>query len=264
MVPEDRDVSDFRRDGFIVFRQCVDARALGDEVDRALADGIRTGSAANESGVGAKFRYVPVMGEKTPVSLALVDALAALAARLIGGQVIPTRAKGTRYAGGTSWHRDSDLRVTSLGFAAYLEPLGASNGALRVIRGSHRATSAVPRGPDAAGQARGGEPLATQPGDVIAFDEHLWHASTGGGERRQWRVDYIAEPVSAAEEAQVRAYFAGIFPLEWDGGYDVDRYPSYSQGLRGSDRPWVRRLDDLGVFDLADREEAWVRARRPA
>ena len=46
---------------------------------------------------------------------------------------------------------------------------------------------------------RGGSPdavtLATIPGDVIVFDEHLTHGSDGGAVRRQWHVDFIAEPL---------------------------------------------------------------------
>jgi len=53
------------------------------------------------------------------------------------------------------------------------------------------------------------------------------------------------------------------FPLEWDGGYDVDRYPSYGEEWRRSDRPYTDRLRQLGVYELADNEECWMRMHRP-
>src|SRR2546427_7515312 len=33
--------------------------------------------------------------------------------------------------------------------------------------------------------------------DMILLHEHLFHASFGGGTRRQWRVDYVNAPVGA-------------------------------------------------------------------
>jgi hypothetical protein len=255
-VLDNQAVAAFDDIGFVVLRGFFDPGPLSDEFDRALADGRWQESAANTGSAGNAFEYVPMMCERTLVSLALIDALAAPAGQLLGRAVIPTRAKGTRYFGGTSWHRDSDMDLPSLGLAAYLEPLDAHSGALRVIGGSHRSGTATP-GPGVAGVA-----VSTVPGDVIAFDEHLFHSSAGGHDRRQWRVDFVADPVGADEEVTVRSYFAGIFPLEWDGGYDVDRYPSYGEKWRRSDRPYTDRLRQLGVYELADNEECWMRMHR--
>ncbi len=260
---DDQDVVEFGVAGVVALRRWLDPSALAEEVDSALAGGFRSGSRTNVGSAGNEFQYVPMMCERTPVSLSLIDALAAPAARLLGGDVIPTRAKGTRYFGGTAWHRDSDLDVASVGFASYLEPLEAHSGALRVLKGSHRSNSAkLPVDTTMDGSRPAGQAIATMPGDVIAFDEHLWHWSVGGHNRRQWRVDFVADPVSTDDEAKVREYFAVIFQQGWDGGYDVDRYPSYGVYWRGSGRPWIDRLRDLGVYDLADNEEAWVRAQR--
>src|SRR5262249_35930230 len=69
-----------------------------------------------------------------------------VATTLLGGPVLPTRAKGVLYGGDTPWHADSAFAVASVGFAAYLEPLRAETGALRVLPGSHRGdfTEALP------------------------------------------------------------------------------------------------------------------------
>jgi hypothetical protein len=256
-VVDSQRIAAFRHTGVVVLRGFFDPGPLSDEVDRALADARRRGSVANSGSAGNAFQYVPMMCERTPVSLTLLDALAAPAAELLGRDVIPTRAKGTRYFGGTSWHRDSDMDLASVGLAAYLEPLDAHSGALRVIGGSHLSDTATP-GPEVAEVV-----VSTVPGDVIAFDEHLFHSSAGGHDRRQWRVDFVADPVGPDEEVTVRSYFAGIFPLEWDGGYDVDRYPSYGEEWRRSGRPWTDRLRQLGVYQLADDEERWMRTHRP-
>jgi hypothetical protein len=204
-----------------------------------------------------------MMCERTPVSLSLLDELAPVAADLLGRPVLPLRAKGTRIVGDTAWHRDSELDVPSIGFAGYLEPVDATSGALRVLPGSHRELpAAVPTGTPMEGAAAMGEPIASEPGDLIAFDEHLFHASAGGRHRRQWRVDFVADPGDAAGEDRVRLLLDGIFPPGWDGGYDVDRYPSFGMHWQQSRRPSVGRLRELGVYDRAEAEENAARANR--
>ena len=171
--------------------------------------------------------------------------------------VLPVRAKGVLYDGDTNWHTDSDLDVMSIGFLCYLESLQPATGALRVLPASHR----EPFGASVHARSDTFAPLPgvaieTDPGDAIVFDEHLCHSSVGGRNRRQWRVDYVADPTDADEEAAVRDYFARLFVPGWDGGYDVDRFPTYGSHWRASGRPWLGRLQQLGAHDAAAAEEA--------
>jgi hypothetical protein len=249
--------------GFAVLRQFFDPSPLAAEVDRVMADGILPD--APERGDIA-FQYVPMMTAETPVSLSLLDRAGTVAAALFGGPVLPTRAKGTRYCGATPWHTDSDLPLRSVGFLAYLEPMGADSGALRVVPGSHhpqfseaiRAIGAsCPGDPSLPGHV-----VATEPGDMILLDERVLHASFGGGIRRQWRVDYLSAPVSTEVETLTKSYFASIYTPDWDGGYDVDRYPSYGPDWRNSTRTAVAQLEAIGVYEIATAQEAFMRSRR--
>jgi hypothetical protein len=135
-----------------------------------------------------------------------------------------------------------------------------------VLPGSHRRDFAEAlRALGAAGtpaEALPAHVVATEPGDVIAFDEHLFHASAGGGARRQWRLDYLRDPPDVEAEEHARSYFRSIYPPDWDGGYDVERYPSYGPDWQRSMRPSVARLGELGVYELASRQEAHGRSRR--
>jgi hypothetical protein len=185
------------------------------------------------------------------VSLALVQRCASVATGLLGVDVLPSRAKATVYRGDTSWHHDSDLPLTSVGFVAYLDPLDGATGALRVRRGSHRREAAVDRCPVVV--------LDSEPGDVIVFDEHLWHASSGGGERRQWRADYLDD---GGDERAQRAYYQAQYAPGWDGGYDVERFPSYGPAWRTLDPRWNERLAALGAYAAAAAEERFVRGLR--
>ena len=258
--------------GFIVLRDAFDPGPLAEEVDRSLREGASAWSAAGAG--GTEFRYVPLMCERTPLSLSLLDRFAPLAAQLLRRPVLPVRAKGVSYLGATDWHSDSGRDVASVGFVAYLESLGAASGALRVLPGSHRAefgraigeyiqhrAAAAGTDVEAAVATLPGYSVDTEPGDVIVFDEHLYHASAGGRDRRQWRVDYVEDPADAELEAKVRAYFAGIYPPDWDGGYDVDRFPSYGEHWRGSALPGTARLEQLGVYAAAAAQEGFARRR---
>jgi hypothetical protein len=255
----------FQAFGFLVLRHFFDPRLIASEIDEVMRNGRRS-SFEVPGGDEIRFQYVPMMTAETPGSLWLLDRTETVAATLFGGPVLPTRAKGMRYWGNTPWHSDSDLPIASLGVVAYLESLRGNSGALRVLPGSHRAEFAnALRALGAAGKPAEKLPahvLETEPGDVIVFDEHLFHASFGGGTRRQWRVDYIHNPASAEAEDQAKAYFRELYRPDWDGGYDVDRYPSYGSDWRDSGRPSVARLEVLGVYELAATQEAFARSRR--
>jgi hypothetical protein len=250
---DDQTIARFHDDGFALLRGAFDPSELSREVDDALKSGLRADGDVKSGAGGVEFRSVVMMCERTPVSLALLDALSVLAAELLGRRVLPGRAKATRYFGSSRLHADSDLAIPSLGFVSYLEPVEATSGALRVAPRSHRHKGAA-HSIDALA-------LATMPGDIIVFDEHLTHGSVGGAVRRQWRVDFVADPVDGTEEAQVRASFARLFDPDWDGGDDVDRYPSYGSYWQTLDRPWTARLRVLGVYELAARHAAAVRSR---
>ena len=180
-----------------------------------------------------------------------------MAEALIGRCVLPVRAKGTRLLRIHGLAHRQRARPRQPGITAYLEPVAADTGALRVVPGSHR--------PDPCSEFRRnsgetpGEAIETEPGDLIVFDEHLAHGSTGGTERRQWRVDFVPDPMGDDETAPVRGYFARIFDPGWDGGYDAERYPSYGTFWQQRDRPYTPRLRELGVYELADVQESATR-----
>jgi len=253
----------FRTFGFGVLRQFFDPGPLAAEIDRAMNDGLVSRVSRTEK---IDFQYVPMMTAQTAVSLSLLDRIEPVAVDLLGGFVLPTRAKGVRYSGNTPWHSDSTSPLASIGFLAYLEPLDGKDGALRVLPGSHH-----PEFRDAvckleidgtAGPTVPAYVVTTEPGDLIVLDEHLFHASFGGRTRRQWRVDFVRAPENAEAEDLTRSYFAALYPPDWDGGYDVDRYPSYGPDWRASSRPAVAQLDALGVYELAAAQEAFTRSLR--
>ena len=240
------DLERFRTAGYTVLHDLLDADALSAEVDRALVEGDLGGAAVGDADI--RFRYVPMMGGRTPVSLELVDAWPRWPRSSSAVRSLPVRAKAVRYVASAERHRDSTSHRAQRRLRHL--PGAARRGHGRAARGAR-----IPR-------ARGGQPeqdevaLETEPGDLIVFDEHLLHGSSGGRDRRQWRVDFFVDPTSAEEEAAARAYLLATFPPDWDGGYDVDRFPSYGGHWRARDRPWHERLADLGAYAAAGGEEA--------
>jgi hypothetical protein len=246
----------FRRQGFVVLRRAFDPIPLAREFDEVLVDAFDDGREVTTLAQGTgtvTFRYVPMMCERTLVSVGLVDRYSVIVAELLGRAVLPGRAKGTWYQADTGWHRDSVHDIDTVGVVAYLEPLDAATGALRVLPGSHTARDRAL--PDRAAQV--GEVLETAPGDVIVFDEHLIHGSAGGSQRRQWRVDFVIDPRDQRERALATAWFNQSVPDERvRPGYDAARYPSYGAYWQALDRPWANRLRELGVYQRA-REGLW-------
>jgi Phytanoyl-CoA dioxygenase (PhyH) len=241
----------FVRDGFVVLRGEFDPIPLAREFDRVRLDAFDRGQTMTTLSQGSgtvSFRYVPMMCERTPVSVALIDRYSMIAAELLGRPVLPGRAKGTWYQSDTGWHRDSMHDIASLGVVAYLESLDAATGALRVVPGSHAARDQAL--PELAAPV--GKVLETTPGDVIVFDEHLIHGSVGGSLRRQWRVDFVIDPRDEHEHAVAAAWFDQSIPDErHDPGYDAERYPSYGPHWQALDRTWTDRLRELGVYQRA-------------
>ncbi len=246
--------------GFVVIRRFFHAAPLADEIDRVMRRAFVSQQVADYNGI--RFQYVPMMTTETPASLSLLDAAGALAEAVLGGPVLPTRAKGIRYVGNSPWHRDSESPIMSVGFIAYCESLNAETGALRVLPGSHYGEYGDAIRGLGANVEIPAHVIESEPGDLILIDEHLFHASYGGAVRRQWRADYLRVPTDAEAEKHTRAYFESIYPADWDGGYDVDRYPSYGFDWKNSGRPSAAELERLGVYDLAARQEAFTRTRK--
>lgn len=112
---------------------------------------------------------------------------------------------GNFYTGDTGWHSDADFTGgrgipprTFYKIALYLDPVEANTGALRVIPGSHRFGEGftmelqqmlrVSNSRESLGIPGDQVPavaLASNPGDVVVFNQALKHSSWGGSSRRR-------------------------------------------------------------------------------
>jgi hypothetical protein len=122
--------------------------------------------------------------------------LQALIGGLLGEDFNYLGGDGNYYAGDTNWHSVGFHRTGKFPkVALYLDAVGRETGCLRVIPGTHRIESEPGWEARQAGRSRelwGIEPrevpcvaLESQPGDVVAFNHNLMHASFGGSARRR-------------------------------------------------------------------------------
>ncbi len=152
-------------------------------------------------------------------------------------------------------------------FLAHLQPRSAGSGALRVIPGSHDPGFAARLraywSRDPALQGFGGWPvpcvvLETEPGDVIAFDLHLLHASAGGDRRLAWTIEYLPWPGLGDPERLRLVRDLIVDAAEFDHeAYDRERWPTWREWVVGARavpprQVALERLRLLGVLGAGD------------
>jgi Phytanoyl-CoA dioxygenase (PhyH) len=272
-------VDHFRTFGFIMLRgHLADRiRALRAEADAAIRDAY---AATYDERVfdGISGHYLPMASRLTPVSASLVcddPRLIDAAEQLLGGPVIPECPEGVLYFSEAGWRTDDGIGVRGLKFAAYFDQLTAGTGALRLVPGSHHseqnarlAAYSRRRGPArseaeaAAYQASFPGFIAdTSPGDVIAFDLHTWHASTGGRDRLAWTAVYQRCPETEPERERTLRSVHDSFEQAFRG-FDRDRYPVWRDWMADaaahSRRAGViERMRHAGVLDLPGARDGW-------
>ncbi len=196
----------FRTFGFLFFRKFFDAKEMAQvsaDFDDVMAEG-RSGQPFS----GTQRQVVMGFLEKRPSLMALVedDRIYETVVQLIQDVPIWISSEGLLYVGQTLWHSDARIDYPLwVKVAFYLDPLGPNDGCLRVIPGSHRA----PFHTDLVGLRRRdgvlpmGEPseipctaLPSVPGDVLFFDQRLFHASFGGEPGRRSFSMNFATPIA--------------------------------------------------------------------
>jgi Phytanoyl-CoA dioxygenase (PhyH) len=245
-------------------------RALRAEVDAAIRDAY---AATYDERVfdGISGHYLPMASRLTPVSMSLVcddPRLIDAAEQLLGGQVIPECPEGVLYFSEAGWHTDDGIGVRGLKFAAYFDELTAGTGALRLVPGSHHPEQnarlaayncrrGLARGEAEAAAYQASFPgfiADTSPGDVIAFDLHIWHASFGGRDRLAWTAVYQRCPETEPERERTLRSVHDSFEQAFRG-FDTGRYPVWRDWLADaaahSRRAGViERMRHTGILDL--------------
>ena len=210
----------FKTFGFVVMRNVL----TSDELKKIRSEFDHRSAVASSYDPfdGSKAHTFDMMGDDTPFCASLLeDSRFAAAAEQIFGDVLAYSADARRYVGNTSSHYDGGSYDDSgVHFGMYLQPVRADTGALRIIPGSHNSPwfeELDERPPLRYAWARQDYARAeeselidsipayvceTDPGDVVAFDWRVYHATLGGSDdRQQFSLDYSSYPKTPQEVA---------------------------------------------------------------
>lgn len=268
------EVTQFEVFGFVVLRSFLsrdDIRKLNAEFDVALARAERTMERASFRKQLNWWNFTP--DTRFTASLLEQPRFLDKAKQLIGDDVVGSFSASNSFSGDrTDWHPDaSQPHWRGLKFGIYLQPLDGTNGALRLIPGSHReplhsAFRRIPLReaflqPGTTAQQEGlsvdevpAYVASVERGDVVIFDNHAWHGSYGGGEdRRLITMGYFAAPRTPEQEEAVRQQVKAeerareVFPL-------LRRYPFWLNNPDGNPERerWIDTLRKYGFLSESE------------
>ena len=208
------------------------------------------------------------LGPGTPYLASLLEdpRFSDAAEQILGEAAVGSYCNSNSFNGDrTEWHPDSTTpHWRGFKFAFYPQPVYENTGALRLIPGSHKEPfhSELQR-ITLKESAQGAVELSglsvedvpayaarSEPGDVVAFDNHTWHASWGGStDRRMCSQGYFFTPTPPEEEGAIRvhvkqdAQIIQAFP-------QVRRHPNWIDNAEGSPRRqrWIDALRKWGFI----------------
>ena len=245
----------FEAFGFIVLRQLLTPEEAAEmkRESQEIMDEDRNGRPFD----GKKRQPIQPFFERRPFLSSLLDddRIYGIGETLLGPDFFLIGTEGNLHVGDTEWHgidlsKYTPHEMTSVKIAFYMDPVTRDTGSLRIIPGSHRRPFAdrlqvlwrqyedqtdMPFG--VPGADIPSVELESQPGDVVAFTEPVFHGAFGGAPgRHQHAVSFGARPTTDEQMAHIRKRYEG-----WKYGL----HPAES--FVNSDRPRIRRLVSLLV-----------------
>lgn len=257
--------------GFLVLKGLLAPK----EIERATADYEVGYAVARESmersGIRGQLNWSN-LGPGTPFLASLLEdeRFFGAAQQILGEDAVGSFSNANSFDGDrTEWHPDvvhPDWRGIKFGF--YLQTQDRNSGALRLIPGSHKEPllsdlrkvalkESVEGIVDAAGLSVEDVPAfaaESEPGDVVLFDNHTWHASYGGGKNRKMcTLGYFASPKNASQDEAVREMVVAAAQLT-DKFPHVARHWQWIENAGGDPTRgrWIATLREWGFVELAD------------
>lgn len=203
--------------GFFVWRQAFSPAEISD-IERQF-ESVLAADRGGHDFEGKHRQGVHGFVEQRPELIRLVEdeRIYSAVEELLGADFVWIGSDGNLYVGDTHWHPDNPQPYQRLKVAFYLDPVTKDTGCLRVIPGSHRPQLAEvlrqsPPGADASSSPYGIDPaqvpcfpLESTPGDVVFFNQGVWHSAFGGRVgRRMFTLNFGAKPACEADYENLR------------------------------------------------------------
>ncbi len=257
LTPEQ--ITSFKTFGFLHFRQAFSLEEI-DTIARAAED-LWEKELGRSPGEEEDMHTVPFV-EKHPLLMPLMEdnRIYEPIGQLLGEDFIWSGSEGNRgFLSGRSahhWHADrpgrQELDYTRIKIMLYLDPMRKARGAFRVIPGSHRSPlhedlepfqrSHVEDDPTFFGMDGSDVPcyaVETDPGDMLMFNQSLFHGVYGKkGRRRFIALKYAVRPTQDAHIASL---------LRWS---PIAFHPD--KAILNSDRPRIQGMVE-GLVELGEK-----------
>ena len=271
----------FETFGFLVFKGLYtpdEVEIISSEADSVL-DEDRGGKAFDGAARQAVYRFVerrPFLS-----TMPTDDRIFEPIEDLLGPGFYWIGGDGNLHVGNSQWHPDSSGQEDEFSFdrikiALYLDPVGKNTGCLRVIPGSHRihlhrqleplrhlrraqrdvgGKTMSKEEQRAAGVASAfddtpfgvaspelpGFALESEPGDVVFFNQRLWHSSFGGQTgRRMFTLQFAEKPKSEQQVTLAKNLYQSGLDFAKRPGEPTE--PAYSESFHDSDHPRVQSM----------------------
>jgi hypothetical protein len=197
-------------------------------------------------------------------SLMAQERLQRIVQTLMGDNFLYTGSSGNYYAGNTGWHSDDIFQHKRIKVSLYLDKLDASNGALRVIPGTHRPTDYNFKFLSMIGTStknfgvHGSEIPAVvidiEPGDIIIFNQNLIHSSWGGNEKRKMISLNFHEKYTSERMAFLENYVEEMARFMKPRVFGDALLKSADPALARMTAP-IREMEDIYLASLAQKKE---------
>ncbi|MSP14078.1 MAG: hypothetical protein EXR62_14125 [Chloroflexi bacterium] len=224
-------IAHFDAFGFIFLRQAFSPQEI-DEIIR-VAEGLWQED-RQERNITIDYQTVAPFVEKSPKLMKLVedDRLYQAMEQLLGAGFIWSGSEGNVGVAGNKdahyWHSDrpgENPTYRRIKIMMYLTPVNRDNGCLRVVPASHKLPLYKDLDPLNHQQSDtcmnffgvpGIElpyfPLESNPGDMVIFNQYLYHGVyQGTGRRRYIAMKFASRPVEEAHFASLQRYQAYVF-----------------------------------------------------
>lgn len=202
--------------GFLVLRGIYSLSEM-EEITAAF-DQVLDEDRQGQAFTGEKRQAVLGCIEKHPVLTNLVqdDRIYLAMEQLLGKQFIWIGSDGNLYVGDTRWHPDhTNYKFNRIKVAFYLDPVRMNTGCLRVIPGSHYPEYHRMLRPAISENKAETDPkdipcfpLESNVGDMVIFNQKVWHSAFGGKTgRRMMTLNFGENPVNDEQIADVLATY---------------------------------------------------------